>query len=47
MAAERQGKLVRKRAREFAQHRHPREVRHLVAMTRRLQFGLLALADIH
>src|SRR5436309_10047927 len=44
---ERQAKLVRKRAGKFAQRRHAREVRQLVALTRRLQFCLLPLADIN
>src|SRR4029077_8101840 len=35
---ERQAKLVRKRARKFAQRENAREVRHFVAVTRRLLF---------
>src|SRR5437867_11189028 len=41
--AERQAKLVRNRARQFAQRGNAREMRQLVALTRRLLFGLLAL----
>src|SRR5262245_58940529 len=44
--AKRQVKLVRKRARKFAQRGHPREMRHLTTLTRRLQLCLLSLADI-
>src|SRR5436190_7172672 len=38
---------MRKRARKFAQRRHARQVRHLVALTCRLQFRLLSLTDIN
>src|SRR5436309_10074090 len=44
---ERQVKLVRDRARKFAQRGNAREMRHLVAMTRCLQFCPLPLADIY
>src|SRR5439155_9691646 len=45
--AERQVKLVRKRAREFTQRGHAREVCHLAALTGRLQFCPLPFADIN
>jgi hypothetical protein len=45
-SAERQAKLVRNRARKFAQRGNAREMRHLIALTRRLLFGLLTLSDI-
>src|SRR5206468_11859277 len=44
--AERQVKLVRDRARKFAQRGNAREMRQLVAMTRSLLFCLLALGDV-
>jgi hypothetical protein len=44
--AERQAKLVRNRARKFAQRGNAREMRHLIALTRRLLFGLLAFSDV-
>ena len=44
--AERQVKLVRNRARKFAQHRYAREMRHLIALTCRQLFGLLTLRDV-
>src|SRR5205823_10224143 len=45
--AERQAKLVRNRARKFAQRGNAREMRQLVALTRRLQFCSLPLADVN
>src|SRR5438046_9487672 len=44
--AERQVKFVGNRARKFAERGHAREVRQLVALTRRLLFGLLAFSDV-
>ena len=45
--AERSVKLVRQRAGKFAQRGYPREMRHLITPTRRLQLCLLSLANIN